>query len=65
MREPAESRVRYGYRYLHILLQREGWHVNHKRLYRLCCEEGPSIRTRSPTRRRVCRYRSVNPRPTA
>ncbi|WP_430448865.1 IS3 family transposase [Rhodophyticola sp.] len=58
LKELAESRVRYGYRRLHILLQREGWQVNHKRLYRLYCEEGLSIRTRSPKRRRACRYRS-------
>lgn len=58
LKELAEARVRSGYRRLHILLQREGWHVNHKRLYRLYCEEGLSIRTRSPKRRRACRYRS-------
>ena len=58
LKELAESRVRYGYRRLHILLQREGWHVNHKRLYRLYCEEGLSIRTRGPNRRRASRYRS-------
>ena len=58
LKEVAEARVRYGYRRLHILLQREGWHVNHKRLYRLYFEEGLSIRTRSPRRRRACRYRS-------
>lgn len=29
-----------------------------KRLYRLYCEEGLSIRTRSPKRRRACRHRS-------
>ncbi|MBO9403447.1 IS3 family transposase [Shimia sp. R9_3] len=58
LKELAESRVRYGYRRLHILLQREGWRVNHKRLYRLYCEEGLSIRTRSPKRRHACRYRS-------
>lgn len=58
LKELAESRVRYGHRRLHILLQREGWHVNHKRLYRLYCEEGLSIRTRGPKRRRACRYRS-------
>lgn len=58
LKELAESRVRYGYRRLHILLQREGWLVNHKRLYRLYREEGLSIRTRSPKRRRACRYRS-------
>ena len=58
LKELAECRVRYGYRRLHVLLQREGWRVNHKRLYRLYSEEGLSIRTRSPKRRRACRYRS-------
>ncbi len=52
----AASRVRYGYRRLHVLLQREGWIVNHKRVYRLYSEEGLSIRTRSPKRRRSSRY---------
>jgi transposase InsO family protein len=32
--------VRYGYRRIHVLLQREGWSVNHKRVYRLYVEEG-------------------------
>jgi putative transposase len=58
IRELAEARVRYGYRRLHVLLQREGWQINHKRTYRLYSEEGLSIRTRSPRRRRACRYRS-------
>jgi len=58
LKELAESRVRYGYRRLHVLLQREGWRINHKRTYRLYSEEGLSIRTRSPRRRRACRYRS-------
>ena len=34
-RDLAQARVRYGYRRLHILLLREGWRVNHKRVYRL------------------------------
>ena len=58
LKELATSRVRYGYRRLHVLLQREGWRANHKRIYRLYSEEGLSIRTRSPRRRRACRYRS-------
>ena len=57
LKDLAETRVRYGYRRLHILLQREGWEVNHKKIYRLYNEEGLSIRTRSPKRRRACRYR--------
>ena len=58
MKELAETRVRYGYRRIHVLLHREGWRINHKRLYRLYSEEGLSIRTRSPKRRRACRYRA-------
>jgi putative transposase len=58
LKELAETRVRYGYRRLHVLLQREGWQINHKRTYRLHGEEGLSIRTRTPRRRRACRYRS-------
>jgi putative transposase len=58
IKELAETRVRYGYRRLHVLLQREGWQINHKRTYRLYSEEGLSIRTRSPRRRRASRYRS-------
>ena len=51
LKDLAESRVRYGYRRLHVLLRREGWPVNHKRVYRLYNEEGLSIRTRSLKRR--------------
>lgn len=32
LKELAGSRVRYGYRRLHILLRREGWAVNCKRV---------------------------------
>jgi putative transposase len=63
LKDLAESRVRYGYRRLHVLLRREGWPVNHKRVYRLYNEEGLSIRTRSLKRRRACRYRSARSEP--
>ena len=43
LRDLATSRVRYGYRRLHILLQREGWQVNHKLVYRLYVECAPSL----------------------
>lgn len=46
LRELTAVRVRYGYRRLQVLLQREGWRVNHKRVYRLYREEGLSIRTK-------------------
>ncbi len=61
LRELAASRVRYGYRRLHILLRREGWCMNHKRTYRLYCEEGLSIRPKTPRRKRACRYRQGRP----
>jgi putative transposase len=44
LRELAASRPRYGYRRLSILLRRQGWHVNDKRIYRLYCEEGLQVR---------------------
>ena len=31
----AETRTRYGYHRIYVLLRREGWRVNHKRVYRL------------------------------
>ena len=40
IREIAATRVRYGYQRIHVLLRREGWKVNHKRVYRLYREEG-------------------------
>ena len=58
LKELAETRVRYGYRRLHVLLRREGWEINHNRTYRLYSEEGLSVRTRTPKRRRAYRYRS-------
>lgn len=46
MKELAAVRVRFGYRRLHVLLQREGWCVNHKRVYRLYGEENLAVRTK-------------------
>jgi putative transposase len=46
LRELAASRVRYGYRRLTVLLRREGWKVNAKRIYRLYTEEGLIVRTK-------------------
>lgn len=46
LKELAASRVRYGYRRLTVLLKREGWKVNAKRVYRLYNEEGLTVRTK-------------------
>jgi putative transposase len=51
LRELGASRVRYGYRRLTILLRREGWKVNAKRVYRLYRQEGLQVRTAKRTRR--------------
>jgi len=48
----AAERRRYGYRRLHVLLRREQFVVNHKRVYRLYCEEGLMVRRRK--RKRMC-----------
>ena len=35
IKEIAATRVRYGYRRIHVLLCRDGWRVNVKRVYRV------------------------------
>jgi len=44
LRELAAERRRFGYRRLHILLGREGVHLNHKKLRRLYREERLQVR---------------------
>jgi len=51
IKEIAETRVRYGYRRIHVLLRREGWPVNVKRVCRLYREQGLQLRNKSPKRR--------------
>ena len=51
IKEIAATRVRYGYRRIHVLLRREGWRVNAKRVYRLYREMGLQIRHKTPKRR--------------
>lgn len=46
LRELAGERRRFGYRRLHVLLRREGWRVNHKRVERFYREERLSVRRR-------------------
>ncbi len=50
IKEIAAVRPRYGYRRIHVLLRREGWAINHKRVLRLYREEGLNLRTRRPRR---------------
>src|SRR5258708_10502225 len=58
LRELAAVWVSYGYLRLHVLLKREGWRVNHKRIDRLYREEGLGLQRRRPKRRRSAVPRS-------
>ena len=58
MRAIAQERRRFGYRRLHVLLKREGYLINHKKLFRLYREEKLTVRRRGGRKRaigtRVC-----------
>jgi len=58
IREIAETRVRYGYRRIHVLLRREGWLVNPKRVCRLYREMGLQLRNKTPKRRVKAKLRA-------
>jgi putative transposase len=51
IKEIAETRMRYGYRRVHVVLQREGWMINIKRTYRLYSGLGLQLRNKTPKRR--------------
>ena len=53
----AQVRVRYGSQRLYILLRREGWPDNHKRVHRLYCLEGLNLRSKRPRRNRAAAHR--------
>ncbi len=51
IKEICETRVRYGYRRVHVVLRREGWNVNIKKVYRIYNEMGLQLRNKTPKRR--------------
>lgn len=59
MREIAAARVRYGYRKIRVMLQREGFELSKKVVYRLYREEGLSLRYRPSRRRRMQATRPI------
>ncbi len=65
IKEIASTRVRYGYRRIHTLLRREGWQINHKRVYRLYCEEGLQLRNKTPKRKVSAKLREDRSAPKA
>lgn len=63
IREIAMTRPRFGYQRIYILLRREGWMVNHKRVHRLYCLEGLQVRMRVRRRKRLSLHRGPAPIP--
>jgi putative transposase len=53
IRELAMARPRFGYQRIHILLRREGWHVNKKRVRRLYRLDGRQLRMRVRRRKHM------------
>jgi len=51
IKEICQTRVRYGYRRVQVLLRREGWPVNHKTTRRIYHELGQQLRNKTPRRR--------------
>lgn len=65
MRALAKARLRFGYLRLHVLLRREGWLVNKKRVRRLYRLEGLQLRHRVRRRKHRALHRGAAPPPTA
>lgn len=51
IKEICETRVRYGYRRVHVMLMREGWTINMKKTHRIYRELGLQLRNKKPKRR--------------
>jgi putative transposase len=64
LRELAEERRRWGCPMLYLMLRREGFKANHKRVARLYREEGLSLRRRR-RRKRLSHLRVVRAQPLA
>ena len=53
IRKIAQTRVRHGYRKIRVLLNREGWKVGKKLVYRLYRAEGLTLRHKPRRKRRA------------
>jgi len=55
-REIAQTRVRYGYRKVRVLLNRQGWDVGKYLVEPLCREEALTLHQRRKRRRRIAEH---------
>ncbi len=51
IKEICQTRVRYGYRRVHVLLRREGWSLGQNKTRRIYRELGLQLRNKTPKRR--------------
>ncbi len=51
MKAVAKERRRFGYRRLHVMVERQGWQVNHKKFRRIYREEKLQVRRRGGRKR--------------
>ncbi len=65
MHEIARTRVRYGFRRIHVLLKRDGWQLGKNQMYRLYREEQLQLRSKLPKRRKMVVVRQQRIRPRA
>ena len=61
IKEIAAARVRYGLWRIYILLRREGFKDNHKRVHRIYKEEGLNLRSKRPKRNKAAAHRLERP----
>jgi putative transposase len=61
MCEVAQARPRFGYRRVHVMLRREGWAVNMKRVRRLYRLEGLQLRHKLRRRKHASLHRGIPP----
>ena len=59
IKEICQTRVRFGYRRVHVLLRREGWNINAKKTYRIYKELGMQLRNKTPKRRVKAKLRDA------
>lgn len=61
IRDITTSLVLYSFERNYILLRREGWKDNHKRVYRIYCEESLHLRSKRPRCKKATGHRQQHP----